>query len=540
VILSFVLYSAVVGAFAAAAAWLVERALAAIAAPRRGAWLLAIAATLLMPLLATTLRNPVPRFPPPRMDSPPTELIAASRVMTSFTAAPTLRETRIAGLPLDVYVAAAWAFASLSLLSLHALGAWRLARRARAWRAMRFADHEIAVAPDIGPAVYGWWRPRVVMPAWLLEAPPDAQRLALEHERQHLEARDPQWLAAATFLGALLPWNLPLLWMLRRLRFALEVDCDTRVLRAGADAGDYGLALLFVSERQARAPLATLALIERSSQLERRIDIMIATPRRYPALAAGLCLALAASCVVVAAQVDAPATIIENTPLKPTPNGGTALRLGQRFERLLLDDFPGLLDSDSGGAAGTAVVVVRLNADWSVDKAAKIVMPAPIDQVQLDESTFEAIGLKHAEVPYVGAMRVQFPGDSGRALLVAYTEQPQSGKPFVSHLFPDTRAVDREIFRRYFPDSVQGGVPAGQSPWVLLDREGHVLRSGQEPVEPDKLNRMLEARFAGIRTEGITVTAITDDSGAPVRDTGGNNLQLNSVWLAPGSPPPAP
>ena len=378
----------------------------------------------------------------------------------------------------------------------------------------------------------------MVVPAWLLGAPLGAQRLALAHERQHVAAHDPQWLAAATLLAALLPWNLPLLWMLRRLRFALEVDCDARVLRAGADAEDYGLALLLVSERQARAPLATLALIERPSQLERRIDIMIATPRRYPALVAGICLALACSCIVVAAQVEAPATVIENVPLKPTPAGGNALRLGQRFERLLLDEFPGVLDSDSGGAAGTAVIVVRLNGDWSVDKAAKVLRPEPIENVQLDEATFEAIGIASAEVPYVGEMRMQFPNDPDRALLVAYTEHPQSTRPFVSSLFPDSRAVDRAIFQRYFPGAVSRGVPAGAGLWVLLDREGHVLRNGQEPLAPDQLNRMLESRFPGIRTEGITVTAITDDSGAPVRDLAGNDLQLHSVWLAPGSPPP--
>lgn len=533
------LYSVVVGVFAAAVAWLVERALAALGRPRRAAWLAAIVATLVVPLLATALRPPVLLYPPPRVDSAPTVVVATNRVMASLEVAPALRAARVAGLSLDVYATSAWLLTSLSLLGLHALGAWRLARRARAWRVARVDAHEVTVAPDIGPAVYGWWRPRVVMPAWLLDAPLGAQRLALAHERQHVAARDPQWLAAATFLGAFLPWNLPLLWMLRRLRFALEVDCDARVLRAGAQAEDYGLALLFVSERQARAPLATLALIERASQLERRIDIMIATPRRYPALAAGLCLALAASCIVVAAQVDPPATLIENVPLKPTPAGGTALRLGQRFERLLLEEFPGVLDSDSGGAAGTAVIVVRLNADWSVDKAAKVVMPAPIEAVHLDEATFEAIGLARDQVPYVGAMRVQFPGDSGRALLVAYTERPQAAKPFVSNVFPDSRAVDRAIFQRYFPKAGSNGVPAGAGLWVLLDREGHVLRSGQEPLAPDQLNHMLEARFPGIRTEGVTVTPITDDAGAPVRDTGGNDLQLHSVWLAPGSPPPA-
>ena len=31
----------------------------------------------------------------------------------------------------------------------------------------------------------------------------------------------------------LMPWNLPLWWQWRRLRFAIEVDCDARVLASG-------------------------------------------------------------------------------------------------------------------------------------------------------------------------------------------------------------------------------------------------------------------------------------------------------------------
>ena len=85
--------------------------------------------------------------------------------------------------------------------------------------------------------MYGWWRPRIVFPDWLIAAPVATQTFALEHERQHLAVRDPQVLAGATLLFALVPWNLPLLWMLRRLRFAMEVDCDARVVRAGVVGG---------------------------------------------------------------------------------------------------------------------------------------------------------------------------------------------------------------------------------------------------------------------------------------------------------------
>jgi hypothetical protein len=92
-------------------------------------------------------------------------------------------------------------------------------------------------------------------------------------------ARDPQILTTATLLFALFPWNAPLAWMLRRLRFAMEVDCDARVVRGGADPASYGEALLYVSQRQAPAPATSIALIERPSQLERRINLMFASPK---------------------------------------------------------------------------------------------------------------------------------------------------------------------------------------------------------------------------------------------------------------------
>jgi hypothetical protein len=156
----------------------------------------------------------------------------------------------------------------------------------------------------------------------------------------------------------------------------------------------------------------------------------------------------------------------------------------------------------------------------------------------VDERTFGVLGLAREDVPYVGNMGMQSPTNPKQAVLIVYTERKTPGQRFVSHVFPDNRAVDREIFRHYFPDAAQRGVPAGQGLWVLLDRQGHVLRSGQEPVDASAWNRTLEARYPGIQTQGITVTPVTDDAGEPVLDLGGKEVHLNSVWLAPGSPPP--
>jgi beta-lactamase regulating signal transducer with metallopeptidase domain len=534
VIASFVAYALVVGVFGAGVAWLVERGLARFGLARRGVWIAAIVLAVALPPAAILSQSPVRLEPATPVNSAPVALVRAGQVASSLRAAPELREARLGGLDLDTIVAVAWLLASTSVLAFHALGAWRLHRRSRDWQPMRVAAQAVCVAPDIGPALYGWWRPRVVFPAWLLEAPVATQRFALAHEREHQRARDPQTLAAATLLTALLPWNLPLHWMLRRLRFAMEVDCDARVLRAGADASDYGLALLFVSERQSRSPLGTLALIERPSQLERRIDIMVNSPR-HRALVAGVCLALAGTCVFAAAQVAPPARI-DTTPVKPPPGGANALQLGYAFEQHILKRYSGLFDEDVGG---TPVVIMLVNGDKTVAKSAQILAREPIQNIKADEAMFEAIGMDREEVPYMGAMGMQSPSNPDRKVLVIYTEPRVPGEKFFPKLAPDTRAVDRNLYREYFGDAVKSGVAGGARPWVLLDRQGRVIRSGVEAVNPKDLNDMLERRFAGIQTQEITLTPVVDDRNEPQLDQAGKPLQLFSVWLAPDSALPA-
>jgi beta-lactamase regulating signal transducer with metallopeptidase domain len=527
-IAAFIVYSVLLSALVAAAAWLIEAALAAFGKGRRLAWIAGIALALGLPLGMALLQSTQPVVP---VFSSVTlmERMIAPAIIT--VAAPEIAKTRIAGASLDSLAFGAWAFASFALLSYYGASLWRLSRHARRWPTHRFGSHAVTVAEDVGPAAFGWLHPRVVFPRWLLSAPAETQQMAMLHEREHLIVRDPQILTTATLLFALFPWNAPLAWMLRRLRFAMEVDCDARVVRGGADPACYGEALLYVSQRQAPAPATSIALIERPSQLERRINIMFASPRRYPAFIAALSLALAGSCLFAATSVDAPTSNI-SVPVKPAPSGWP---LGRAFEQLLKSKFPGLLEEK---VAGTPVVVALINEDGSITRAEKFISPEPVENVNATKATFAMLGLDEASVPYVGNMGMRSPNDPSKVLLIVFTELAKPGETFVSRMAPDTRAVDRAIFNRYFSDTAKKGVPEGEGLWVLLDHEGHVLRSGQESISQPQWNRTLESRFPGIRTEGVTVTPITDAENKPIQDLGGKNLQLHSVWLAPNSPLP--
>src|SRR5690606_36406073 len=89
-----------------------------------------------------------------------------------------------------------------------------------------------------------------VVPAWVLELDAELRGLLLRHERAHAAAGDPRVLLAGLFLVAAMPWN-PIVWLqLIRLRNAIELDCDARVLSAGADPERYGSLLIEVGRRR--------------------------------------------------------------------------------------------------------------------------------------------------------------------------------------------------------------------------------------------------------------------------------------------------
>jgi len=130
--------------------------------------------------------------------------------------------------------------------------------------------------------------------------------MVIAHELSHVEAGDQKLLAAALLVLLCMPWNVPLWWQLRRLRRAIEVDCDARVLKEGHSAADYGEVLLEVGQRQSVLIGAVAAMSEAVSFLEQRIRIMTSAPVRRRRMSATTLGALSLGIVAVAVQVAPP------------------------------------------------------------------------------------------------------------------------------------------------------------------------------------------------------------------------------------------
>ena len=106
------------------------------------------------------------------------------------------------------------------------------------------ADRVVISGSNLIPAVVGTLRPRIVIPARLLDEL-DADELAavLLHEEMHRRHADPA-IGLIQRLTTSLLFFFPLLAPLqRRIREAAELRCDEGALRAGAEASAYARAL---------------------------------------------------------------------------------------------------------------------------------------------------------------------------------------------------------------------------------------------------------------------------------------------------------
>lgn len=90
-----------------------------------------------------------------------------------------------------------------------------------------------ATHADMGPALVGAWRPRIVIPADFEHRYEPAERsLILTHEAMHARRFDGWWCLFGQAVASLF-WFHPLAWWgLRALRQDLELACDAAVLRA--------------------------------------------------------------------------------------------------------------------------------------------------------------------------------------------------------------------------------------------------------------------------------------------------------------------
>ena len=312
--LAWMAYTTLVGALLVAAGVLLDDWVPSIAGRRRMVWLAVIAGTLVLGVAVTNPPAESATAPPNtviRSETPgePTASLPTGATTTrargdaaAHVSAPKLPTAPGQSVTIDVVLLVAWLACSMLCIGVLVMSAWRVSRMRRAWRESVIAGVPVLVSHDVGPAVIGLVHHGIVVPSWVEALREEDQRTVMTHEREHVRAGDPLLLWGATLLVALAPWNVALWYALRRLRHAIEIDCDGRVLRARPDTRAYCTLLLEVGERTLAGVAPIAALAEPATLLERRIDAMTLARTRGWRVIAGM----AAAVLLVVAACRAP------------------------------------------------------------------------------------------------------------------------------------------------------------------------------------------------------------------------------------------
>ncbi len=296
-IAAWMVYACVVALLFGAAALVGERLVAAHGGARRWVWGAAMLAAVLVPLVRGAAPQRLPVLPPaPAVAGDETP--AAFAMPAWHVAAPRVDA--------DGVLLTLWGVMS-ALLALRLLyGQRRAALVRRAARRGRLAGTDVLLAAEGGPAVVGLREMEIVVPHWLRDFDEGLQRIVLRHEDEHRRARDPWLISASALCVVLVPWNVVLWWQAARLRRAIELDCDARVLRAHPGAERYGRLLLTIAQRRGSgAAVLTPALVEPVTHLEARIMEM-QTDRRLPRGARMLLTGVMAGAAVLACTAERP------------------------------------------------------------------------------------------------------------------------------------------------------------------------------------------------------------------------------------------
>lgn len=193
-----------------------------------------------------------------------------------------------------------WCAGAVVSMLLAVVAQWRYRRRlagavplpgtSSRWPVLR------AATADMGPAMIGAWRPRIVLPADFEHRYDATERgLILAHELAHAQRRDGWWCLLAQGVATAF-WFHPLAWWaLRALRHDQELACDAAVLRGRAACRrSYANAMLKTQSSRFALPVGCAwsprhPLTERIAMLKQSASHSFR--RRVAGAAAGLALA---------------------------------------------------------------------------------------------------------------------------------------------------------------------------------------------------------------------------------------------------------
>ncbi|MFW5951249.1 MAG: M56 family metallopeptidase [Gemmatimonadota bacterium] len=551
----WVVYTLVVSSLVAVAGWLAERGARAQQWPARWIRCLSLAVSLGLPLSAWLLPRP----------ASPVASLPGGYLMGTLP--PLVVGAEPAGVSTEALLLSGWAVLSSLLLVAVAVLWLRLALRRRGWPPRMVDGLEVLVSRSTGPAALGVLRGRVVLPEWALSLEPTQRRLLVVHEAEHVRVRDPQLALVGLLACVAVPWNLPLWWQLRRLRLAIEMDCDRRVLRREGDAQRYGELLLAVGHRRTRL---ALALAEPKSMLERRIRMIANTKGKATLRAAGL-TALAGLLLAVACETPAPTEPADPSPTQVPAEAPTQtlddvrdaptftpftvapqLENAEEVKAALQQLYPPLLKD--AGIGGTANVWFLIDAEGKVRRTVlnRTSGHDALDQAALkvaDRMRFAPAMNRDVAAPVWVALDIAFdttPEDREggeeaareetvralaevreriRELAAGYqaAEGTESGSSAAAPFTPVTQQAEltnpaevREALARVYPPLLRdAGIEGTVELWAFIDKTGRVTRtmiaqsSGREALDQAALRVVDVMKFTPAYNREEAVAAWT-------------------------------
>lgn len=318
--IAWTLYVLLVGTLLACGALAVDGMLRRTTLPTRWVWVSTLAAIVCFAVVAprrdapsAVLKIPVTQNRVASVPTPPpaTSGFAAvfergrEAVRSSVTALIAGASKRLSA-AVVLWLSIAWGVMSAVMLAVLVIVNRRVNRERRAWPHAEVFGTPVRITPAVGPAVIGLSSPEIVVPRWLLERSPDEQRLVIVHEREHVAARDQLLPVGGLVVAAILPWHPAVWWALSRLRLAIELDCDARVLNHGVPPRPYGALLIDIAGQCAGHRVGALALADRTSHLERRLLAMKNTQQRFTLVRTGALGAIAMLSIVMACEARLP------------------------------------------------------------------------------------------------------------------------------------------------------------------------------------------------------------------------------------------
>ncbi|MBT2115397.1 M56 family metallopeptidase [Dyella sp. LX-66] len=186
-------------------------------------------------------------------------------------------------------------------------GAHRCEERSARWPVW------LAASADVGPALLGAWRPRIVLPAdFATRYDAQEQALVLAHEQAHADRRDGLWSLCALITLALCWPHTLAWWCWHRFRHDQELACDAAVMRVHRGRRkQYAEALLKTQMAAMALPVGCTwsprhPLTERIAMLKAKPDSILR--RRLGSIALAACTIAMAGVVYAATPAAAART----------------------------------------------------------------------------------------------------------------------------------------------------------------------------------------------------------------------------------------